>query len=72
MHVGGIRADANIPGEVQAGPEGTGEVRGSSDAGERGTSIENIGGGPSWAGKPAWLQQDLLESVSSLRNQNEG
>ena len=42
-----------------------GEMRGSGYAGKQGTSIEGIGGGPSRADKPAWLYQDLLESVSS-------
>jgi hypothetical protein len=54
-HACGGRAKADVPVEVRAGPEGMGEVRGSSDAGEWGTSIESISGGPSWAGKLAWL-----------------
>ena len=47
-----VRANADNPGEVGTDPEGTGEVRGSGDAGEWGTSLESIGGGPSQAGKP--------------------
>ena len=47
----GVRADADNSGETGTDPEEIGEVRRSRDAGERGSSLESIGGGPSQAGK---------------------